>query len=121
LSLVRLCGGRPAVSGTGVGVAVVTHPAALLAIMPGPGTPAGETVPPPVTIFRTQTQSRLLTTYTAHALNTSSLQYDNLAAQGPYSHAARKRLLAGQRNVGKQPSRHTRHAYQLPSTCPSPT
>lgn len=68
-SLVRLCGGRPAVSGTGVGVAVVTHPAALLAIRPGPGTPAGETVPPPVTIFRTQTtRSRLVTTYTAHAL-----------------------------------------------------
>ena len=110
-------------SGTGVGAAVVTHPAALLAIRPGPGTPAGETVPPPVTIFTTQTtRSRLLTTYTAHALLTlTSLLYDNLAARGLHSHAARKRLLAGQRNVGKQPSRHTRHAYQLPSTCPSPT
>lgn len=41
-------------SGTGVGVAVVTHPGALLAITPGPGTPAGETVPPPVTIVTTQ-------------------------------------------------------------------
>lgn len=65
-------------SGTGVGVAVVTHPAALLAIRPGPGTPAGETVPPPVTIFTTQTtRSRLLTTYTAHALLTlTNLLYD---------------------------------------------
>jgi hypothetical protein len=53
-SLVRLCDGRPAVSGTGIGVAVVTHPAALLAVTPGPGTPAGETVPPPVTIVTTQ-------------------------------------------------------------------
>jgi hypothetical protein len=32
---------------------VATQPGALLAITPGPGTPAGDTVPPPVTIFRT--------------------------------------------------------------------
>lgn len=52
-SVTRLWGGRPAVSGPGVGVAVVTQPGALPAIMPGPGTTAGDTVPPPVTIFGT--------------------------------------------------------------------
>jgi len=70
------------------------------------------------------TNNTLTSTHNIHCSRTvtrTSLQYDNLTARDLNSHAARKRLLACQRNVGKQPSRHTRHAYQLPSTCPSPT
>ena len=70
------------------------------------------------------TNNTVTSTHNIHCSRTvtlTSLRYDNLAARDLSSHAARKRLLARQRNVRKQPSRHTRHAYQLPSTCPSPT
>jgi hypothetical protein len=99
------------VSGPGVGVAVATQPGALLTITPGPGTPAGDTVPPPVTIFTTHEHS-LHNIHCSRALNTHKRALDRATYCQP------RFVSRSQEATGLTGGKPTEETHGLPANSP---